>query len=399
VRKIGYLEIMSDTEDRDQETVPEGMVRKTRRVRKKRRSKPSSGEEGRNADTLFSKAKDLLVGMEEDEGEYGHVNVSEQVRRLKEKKEGDGQLDEVWGTKRRSSSWLWIVLTGLIFGVVALVIGFTFFAKEEPRIDDGLGDKVSRIGQLRKVDIGSGPLGWFHGNSVQVLDDAKTIIDLVNTAESSENFSEFVRESPNVVVEELDVSLWGKDRLTNPTSNFIWLPQVVGSSEDGDGLGRGFLRLMGTRVDGNPYEAYFVEEDNRVTLDWEATTGWSEMSVSEIARKEPRKEIFLRCRVTKKSSFDQMMGRFACSGYVISGEIPDQFFLAYVPVATKDANIALAKATDNSLKQMLNYGSFVSSEPPFENQKATLRVRYNDELGSEGAFEIVEFLYKDWVSP
>jgi len=110
---------MSDAEDQDQEEIPEGMVRRTRRVRKKRKSKQSSEERQKNADTLFAKAKDLLVGMENEDDQYGHVDVQEQVRRLKDKGEDERPLDDVWGTKRRSSSWLWIILVGMIVGVVA----------------------------------------------------------------------------------------------------------------------------------------------------------------------------------------------------------------------------------------------------------------------------------------
>jgi len=224
------------------------------------------------------------------------------------------------------------------------------------------------VGKLKKVDLSSGALGWFNENSIQVLEDAKNIIELVNSAESSEDFARFLRESPDLGEEA--------------------------------GLERGFLHLVGTRVDGNPYEAYFIEMNDQVTLDWAATTGWSEMKVADIAKEKPQKEIFLRCRVTKKTSYDQMQGRFVCSGYVISGDVPDEFFLAYIPISTIDSKmIEKGKAIDRSLKLLLNYGSFVSSDPPLENQKVTIRVRYNDNLGPSGAFEIVEFLYKDWVSP
>lgn len=391
---------MSDVEDQDQEEVPEGMVRRTRRVRKKRKSKQSSQEGKKNADTLFAKAKDLLVGMENEDDQYGHVDVQEQVRRLKDKGEDERPLDDVWGTKRRSSSWLWIILVGMIVGVVAVVIGITFLVGDNPEPNAKVQDIDPIVGKLKKVNLSSGPLGWFNENSIQVLEDAKNIIGLVNSAESSEDFARFLRVSPDLGAETLDPELWGADCLTNPTSNFGWIPKVVGSSVEGAGLERGFLHLVGTRADGNPYEAYFIEMNDQVTLDWEATMGWSEMEVAEIAKEKPQKEIFLRCRVTKKASYDQMQGRFACSGYVVSGAIPDEFFLAYIPVSTIDSKmIEKGKAIDRSLKLLLNYGSFVSSEPPLENQKVTIRVRYNNDLGAGGAFEIVEFLYKDWVSP
>jgi hypothetical protein len=62
-------------------------------------------------------------------------------------------------------------------------------------------------------------------------------------------------------------------------------------------------------------------------------------------------------------------------------------------------NTDRSKVIDRDLKLLLNYGSFVTDEPPLQDQKATLRVRYGDEAGNKEIFEIVEFLHDGWVSP
>ena len=109
---------MSDDESKNPvENVPEGMVRKRRKVRRKRRSKSSSA----SANKVFEKGKDLLFGMQKDEGEQ-HVDVAEQLRRLKQDADDDKPLDDVWGTKRRSSSWLWILLLGIIMPLIIIGI-------------------------------------------------------------------------------------------------------------------------------------------------------------------------------------------------------------------------------------------------------------------------------------
>ncbi len=386
---------MSAQNDKEPEEVPEGMVRRTRKVRKKRKGKKSAEEGKAQANSLFAKAKDLLVGMEEENEEYGPVDLAEQVRRLKQKKEDDRPLDDIWGTKRRSSSWLWIVLVGMIVSVIAIVIGVTKWLSDDSRQELGSLDLGASVGgQGEQFDLSEGPLGWFHEDSVGVLAEAQDIIARANAASDSAGFAEFVRESPNRGQDELSPELWGSDCLTNATSYFTWLPQVVNSSQGSGNYKRGYLKITGTRVDGNRYEMYFVEIDNKITLDWDATMGWSEMSVAEIAREKPRKEIFLRCQVTKKNTFDQKFGKIKHSGYVISGGLSDEFFLAYVPINTERG-----KVIDRDLRLLLNYGSFVTDQPPFKNMKATLRVRYNNEVGKEGIFEIVEFLHDGWVSP
>ena len=54
-----------------EEPIPDGMVRKRRRVRKRRSSSPerSSGKE--EANKLFAKAKELLIGMHDEDEDFG----------------------------------------------------------------------------------------------------------------------------------------------------------------------------------------------------------------------------------------------------------------------------------------------------------------------------------------
>ena len=388
---------MSDPEDKDHEEVPEGMVRKTRKVRKKRRGSHSTEEGRAQADTLFSKGKNLLVGMEEENDDFGHVDVAEQIRRLKKGKEDDRPLDEVWGTKKRSSSWLWIVLVGIIVLVMATIVGVTRWLSQDagPRLgSSSLNGGIESVGSVEDIDLGEGPLGWFHEDSIQVLADVRKVIAKINEAEDRESLGELLRASSKRREGDLNPALWGSECLTNATSHFRWQPRVVRmGSRVGEGE-RGFLQITGTRIDGAPYEAYFVKEDGRVKLDWDATIGWSEMSFSELLEQKPRREVFLRCRVTKKASFDQDFGDVNYSGYVISGEDGEDFTLAYLPLDSETN-----KTMDRGLRLLLNYGSFVTDQPPHQNQKATLRVRYNAEIGKDGVFEIVEFLHDGWVSP
>ena len=110
-------------ENKVNEPIPDGMVRKKRRVRKRRSSTPERSSDKDEANKLFAKAKELLIGMHDEDEDFGPVDVAEQLRRLKRKKEDDRPLDEVWGTKKRSTSWLWIVLVGIIASVIAVVVG------------------------------------------------------------------------------------------------------------------------------------------------------------------------------------------------------------------------------------------------------------------------------------
>ena len=140
---------------------------------------------------------------------------------------------------------------------------------------------------------------------------------------------------------------------------------------------------------------FFVQGNrNQLVLDWDASIGWSEMSVSQMAKKLPQDEVFLRCRVGKKPEYDQSFGQDDYSGYVLTGEVPDEFVFAYVNLDRPGG-----KLIDRNFRLLLNYGSFVSSHPPLQEQKVSLRLKFDKKIGAEGQFEIVEYLNDGWVRP
>ena len=154
---------MIDDRKNDEDQAPNGMVRKTRRVRKKRRSPDTKSE--KDADSLFARAKELLIGMHDEDEDYGPVDVAEQVRRLKKRKLDDKKpLDDVWGTKKRSVSWVWIVIIGIIVPVVAIIIGITKLTGGGD-YDPGLVNKDDLVDvQEITFDAGEGPLGWYQAS-------------------------------------------------------------------------------------------------------------------------------------------------------------------------------------------------------------------------------------------
>ena len=393
---------MSDSENKDQpenerqpgEAIPSGMVRKTRRVRKRRRSQESSSRSREDAARLFDKAKELLMGMQDEDNDYGHIDLAEQVRRLKRKTEDDRPLDEIWGTKRRSTSWLWIVLVGAIFSVIAIVAGITYWASDEP-VDQSvvIKDEDDRF-EVEDVDLSKGPLGWFDANSLNVLNEVRSIITKVNDAEEVGSIENLIRDSPFRTLNPVDLDSVGSPMRTNSLSKFQWIPKIVRSTKIAGSKKRGFLEVSGTREDRSPYTAFFVLQDNQVCLDWDATTGWSEMPIEELVVKKPIKPMLLRCRVTKEHEYDQMFGDNRYSGYVLAGEVPDQFLFAYIDLET-----ARGKDIDLEMRKLLNFGSFLTQEPPYRNVRATLRVGFRESVGEDGIFEIVEYLHDGWVTP
>ena len=384
--------VMSEADESNaDEPIPDGMVRKKRRVRKRRlkSSESSSGKE--EANKLFAKAKELLIGMHDEDEDFGPVDVAEQLRRLKRKKEDDRPLDEVWGTKKRSTTWLWIVIGGVISTVLVVVVGVIWTNQD--------GEKVDRtpLGNLEEslTPLEDDALTWFYDDSVTFLDEAKKTIGMLNQREKLDAIDKRLRESAFRGDATVNFDDWGSPLLTNARSQFSWSANLVNSSNLTGSKERGYVSLTGKRENGNPFEVFFVQgNENQLVLDWDASIGWSEMSVGQMAKKLPQDEVFLRCRIGKKPGYDQSFGQDNYSGYVLTGEVPDEFVFAYVNLDRPGG-----KSIDRNFRLLLNYGSFVSNDPPLQEQKVSLRLKFDSEIGAEGQFEIVEYLNDGWVTP
>lgn len=380
-------------ENKVNEPIPDGMVRKKRRVRKRRSLTPERSSDKDEANKLFAKAKELLIGMHDEDEDFGPVDVAEQLRRLKRKKEDDRPLDEVWGTKKRSTSWLWIVLVGIIASVIAVVVGLAIWTNQDVKKVDR---PLSFFGGNEELEpLANDALTWFFDDSVTILDEAKKTIGMLNQREQLDEIDKRLRDSAFRGDATINFDDWGSSLLTNAWSQFSWSARLVRSSNSSSSKERGYVSLTGKRENGNPFEVFFVQGNkNQLVLDWDASIGWSEMSVSQMAKELPQEQTFLRCRVGKEPGYDQSFGMDHYSGYVLTGELSDEFIFAYVNLDRPGG-----KAIDRDLRLLLNYGSFVSDDPPLQEQKVSLSLKFDGEIGAEGQFEIVEYLNDGWVTP
>lgn len=385
---------MSDSEkDGDRKVMPEGMVRKTRRVRKRRRSGSSREKPKEDANTLFARAKEILMGMQEEDQDFGHIEVAEQVRRLKKQAQAEKPLDDVWGTKKRSTSWLWIVLVAAIASVVAIVIGVTMWVQKDPSTVPEKRVLEDDRFKVEEMDLSDGPLAWYNQNSLEVINEVKSVIDTVGETNEADSIEKLLRDSPFRALNPIDLNAIGSRMLTTSYSKLRWTPKVVVSSESSGSKERGYLKVNGVRENRSPFEAYFVLQDGRVVLDWDATLGWSEMPFVELIEEKPFKPMLLRCRVTSRPFYEQKFGDTNYSGYILSGEEEENFFVAYV-----NLDKPKGKEINRALRMLVNL-SFISLQPPKENVKATLRVGFREGIGESGQFEIMEYLHDGWVTP
>ncbi|MGB0644752.1 MAG: hypothetical protein ACPGQF_08420, partial [Akkermansiaceae bacterium] len=238
-------------ENKVNEPIPDGMVRKKRRVRKRRSSTPERSSDKDEANKLFAKAKELLIGMHDEDEDFGPVDVAEQLRRLKRKKEDDRPLDEVWGTKKRSTSWLWIVLVGIIASVIAVVVGLAIWTNQDVKKVDR---PLSFFGGNEELEpLANDALTWFFDDSVTILDEAKKTIGMLNQREQLDEIDKRLRDSAFRGDATINFDDWGSSLLTNAWSQFSWSARLVRSSNSSSSKERGYVSLTGKRENGNPF--------------------------------------------------------------------------------------------------------------------------------------------------
>ncbi|MGC6582335.1 MAG: hypothetical protein ACON4K_08435 [Akkermansiaceae bacterium] len=382
---------MSDhDENRDDQKIPEGMVKKVRRVKGKRRSKQSK-EKG--SPSLIEQGKGLLEAMQHDSEESGPVDLQEQIRRLKAEGE-ESALDDVWGSKKKSTSWIWMSLVGLVIPVVGIAIGMAMLDGKKESPDKGLQLPGFKPFQSEEVSLEEEPHAWFYEreNERDFLREAREILRKINEATNPSEITQFLRPSSFREKNPVDLDTWGPPVIVNGSVNSPWTLPTVVAEGDSEENARGVLALNLKREDQEKVSAFFVFEEGKLLLDWDATTGWGEVSWSELRSTKPREAKILRARVVKKASYDALLGEVIQSGYLLSNDDGSQFIFAFIPLDS-DEN----RANDKALKDLLNYGQL--STVLKGNLRVTVRVRFGNEKGRGGRFEIVDYLHEGWVKP
>lgn len=373
--------------DHNDPDVPEGMVKKVRRVKGKRRSKQTKS----SAPSILEQGKTLLESMQHEHEDEGHVDIQEQLRRLNVDEEED--LDEVWGSKKKSTSWIWMSLVGLVIPVVGIGIGVSILGGNDESADNiGLGS--FGVIEAQKTSVKDEAHAWFYDESGNrnFLAEARDILRAINEAKSPSEITSFLRPSSEREKNSVELSKWTSPVIISTSKDAPWsLPTIVAEG-DSSSRERGVLVLNLTKENQDEFSAFFVYENGKLLLDWDATTAWSEVSWSEIRSSQPRDAQVLRARVTKKASYDSKNGGVDLSGYLLSSDDGSEFIFAFIPLDSEEN-----RRKDQALRKLLNYGQIATKLKG--DMRVTVTVRYGEESDRRQNFEIVDYLHEGWVKP
>jgi hypothetical protein len=152
-----------------------------------------------------------------------------------------------------------------------------------------------------------------------------------------------------------------------------------------DGLTYGLLK--GTLPDYSDFEAYFVMRDDKLVLDWKASSAFSTADFGELA--------------TKRGDPSEIRAWVSNAGFYTLAFPEDEFQCHQLLSPDKKQSIwaysRRGSDVENLINTRLNQGYILQSEA--ESMKATLRLEAGPAEALTNQWLIGELLHKDWIAP
>lgn len=180
----------------------------------------------------------------------------------------DEQQEEQWGGGITPGWWVLIVgacaLTILVGGLALL------------RYFDG--DEAKAVNEAREIqpaaDLHAGsPEKWFHDRAGSIGDQASDLLASFVSAKDDSARSKYVRKP----AEFLELSSLRKINLSPRLEQRNEHSVNVGQTD-----GTAFLTLDCRNREFMPFRAYFTQDKEMLKIDWQATAGWSDVSMKEL---------------------------------------------------------------------------------------------------------------------
>lgn len=292
------------------------------------------------------------------------------------RKEGE----KAWGQEKplREHRWVWSFFAG------AIAIMFVAIALVNQQSDEVPANGTTLAYQIEVLNENSAPLiplVSYEKNPYLVQQRCRQILQELARAQKVEEIASLLRNTPTLAA----------------SLQRHWKPWVSEPSEEQNGdfffdVGqvqrRGYLMVQGWCRDSTPFNAFFVEEGERILLDWEATMGVGEAKIETLLRDPTHHPVTMRVVITPSTYYLPALPEADYQSYQLSFVGSDAIVWGFVPRGSL-AHQQLSKIlpTDAALFE------------PVTEERVTLRLRRVNELLAQNRFFVTEILHKDWVMP
>ena len=151
---------------------------------------------------------------------------------------------------------------------------------------------------------------------------------------------------------------------------------------------RPFLWLTGTNQDQSAIHCFFVHQDNRFVVDWEATSQLGDTSLSTLSQFPTESEITLRITLAESPYYLPTLSEKDYESYKITSFHEDTILWGYA---------ARNSPVHQKITALLRGDAFLVESVPAA--RATIKLKRIDSIAGKNRFFITEMLHKDWVMP
>lgn len=335
------------------------------------------------------------------------VGVREQVDRLKQaeqSKEAEKPVEQGWGTGTRTStarmgaSWLLLRIGAVMVPIMIVLLAFMLTRGGKKTGDAESGFDWSEPTDRRELPYDpTGPVAWFNEYPHEAYEGAVGVLDKFNELAKGELPRGLVRNQ-SITLQRIDQRGglgWESPFFTKDHRKLNWSTSKIGQT--------GFIVVSGRHEDQSKFHVYFVKTSSGLQLDWEASTGWSEIALEELPTASSVQNILIRCALVKEPHFDFDPDRLRksvpptivvvhpepLSWYLLRGSDPTANIWGWVPKNSK---------LDQELRKLFDFGRIVLERK--EEVRVVLKVSKSPLDGTkENEFRIDELLTEDWVLP
>ena len=269
---------------------------------------------------------------------------------------------------------LW--MAGGVCGIAIVAVG----ALLARRGADSPKPQVASQAPAAPVDTATLERDRFVSDSAQLLAESENLIRRFAAAKTPEEGLPLLRDAERVKPVFLrQWKTWSAEPAFADGQTFEWEVDTSGV--------RPMIVISGMKGDFTPFRATFVRQGDKMLLDWEATTGAGDLSVSDLAEGKEASDAVLRAVVSPTAFFTPDFPEARYASYRLSSASGEAVAWAYVEHGSPAAK---------ALHLELNEGSFLMQK----NSKIffTLKVKGPARPGSN-QYLITEMLHKGWVSP
>lgn len=319
----------------------------------------------------------------EKSAEARHPSGAVQMtKREQESKEAEDK--EQWGEAREPAQRKWLLTAAAVslLAVVAVVTGMIMLANyRTKKAAEEKGSQARYISEERDTYNAKDPQAYYRENPDEVKRDAIALLRAFSAATSWQEARKLVRATPGI--DDRMAKSWSK---WQSPPDLDGTPRTQASTQQVGDIG--YMVLVGRCEDFEPFRAYFVRENDRMLLDWDATVGYCTVAIPELA-KASGATFEVRGLLERQEMYSIQYPESKYVSYMISTPDRESFVWGYAERGTP---------MEQKIHEVLDQGRFLLQEKPSDRIFVRLH-RLPAEGGLPNQFLMEELYHREWLTP